>query len=169
MGSGVRTLCARGVHHQVGSEEWGPLAPRAVVVELCCRNRGWRLQRKPGEGMAGRRLASGRQPFCGTATSGSLLFPPTPLPRLSRVFFSATAGRPGSRRFSSATPATLVAPFADRCAAESFMSCLVPRGGTRSSWLCALFRWPLCFGDVERAGSSEDNLDSVGCVLYGDS
>lgn len=47
--------------------------------------RGMVVAEDDGEGMVGRqgergrRLASGRQPFCGTATSGSLLFPP-PLP-----------------------------------------------------------------------------------------
>lgn len=48
--------------------------------------RGMMVAEDDGEGMVGRqgergrRLASGRQPFCGTATSGSLLFPPPPLP-----------------------------------------------------------------------------------------
>lgn len=46
--------------------------------------RGMMVAEDDGEGMVGRqgergrRLASGRQPFCGTATSGSLLFPPPP-------------------------------------------------------------------------------------------
>lgn len=80
-GSGVRTLCAYDVQYQVdGLDEWG--MPRAVVVAAA---RGMMVAEDDGEGMVGqqgergRRLASGRQPFCGTATSGSLLFPP-PLP-----------------------------------------------------------------------------------------
>lgn len=50
--------------------------------------RGMMVAEDDGEGMVGRqgergrRLASGRQPFCGTATSGSLLFPPPPPPPL---------------------------------------------------------------------------------------
>lgn len=80
-GSGVRTLCAYDVQYQVdGLYEWG--MPRAVVVAAA---RGMMVAEDDGEGMVGqqgergRRLVSGRQPFCGTATSGSLLFPP-PLP-----------------------------------------------------------------------------------------
>lgn len=59
--------------------------PTAVMVAA---KRGMVVAEEDGEGVAvrqgerGRRLASGRQPFCSTATSGSLLFPPPPLSRL---------------------------------------------------------------------------------------
>lgn len=145
-GTGVRTLCAHDVQYQVGGfhpgwgggDDGGGSCKRGMVVA-----------EEDGEGVAGRqgergrRLASGRQPFCGTATSGSLLFPP-PLASsrtsLSIPLLASLVTLHAS--FSSSFP---ISPYLLRFFSACLRSQLLPESSVESPMTRLSFTSSLCY------------------------